>query len=106
MKLMENSTKWSFDLCSSLVIPVGMQASHSPPKPLPLHATVSLTKIRLRLKLLTHKNIMMEYHSPYILFLSQSIRQINRYGKTILCEAILSEAIFYYWNGPTRRGIM
>ena len=33
MKLMENSTKWSFDLCSSLVMPVGMQASHSPPKP-------------------------------------------------------------------------
>ena len=25
---MGNSTKWSFGLCSSLVMPVGMQASH------------------------------------------------------------------------------
>ena len=30
---MENSTKRSFDPCSSLVMPVGMQASHSPPVP-------------------------------------------------------------------------
>ena len=42
MKLMENSTKWSFDLCSSLVIPVGMQASHSPPEAPSLQATISL----------------------------------------------------------------
>ena len=38
----ENSTKGSFDPCSVFMIPVGMQASHSPPEAPSLQATVSL----------------------------------------------------------------